>query len=486
MSPRLADLAAPLGVLVTDDRNPAIAGLTCDSRKVAAGFLFAALPGAKADGRSFIARAVEQGAVAILAPPGTQAAVPVIESDDPRHAFALMAAAFHGRQPAFMAAVTGTNGKTSTANFARQIWARLNHPAAALGTLGVIAEGWPRQSSLTTPDSADLHQLLAELAQFGITHACMEASSHGLDQSRLDGVSLKAAAFTNLSRDHLDYHPDMAAYWVAKRRLFDTLLPQGGAAIINADQPQSGELLQIAQKRGQTVLDYGRNAQAIQVIEITPTAHGQDLDLVVLGQAARIHLPLAGRFQVENALAALGLVLASGVAPQAALNAMEGLTGVPGRLQQVGVKANGAAVYVDYAHTPDALETVIAALKPHARARLVVLFGCGGDRDPGKRPIMGEIAARLADHVIITDDNPRSEDPARIRAAILATCPNAEEIADRGQAIDTAITRLQPGDLLILAGKGHEEGQIIQDRTLPFSDALAAQNAILKCDRGAS
>lgn len=455
--------------------NPEITGLTSDSRKVQPGWLFAALPGAKADGRAFISSALSKGAAAILAPEGTEAetgAVPLVTSANPRRDFALAAAAFHGAQPETMAAVTGTNGKTSTANFARQIWSALGFKAAALGTLGIIAEGWPPQGSLTTPDPADLHAALAALAKGGITHACMEASSHGLDQYRLDGVRLRAAAFTNLTRDHLDYHPDMAAYGAAKQRLFTEVLPADGIAVVNADSNFAPQL-----RAGAKRLSFGRKGEDIRLLSSTPEPHGQELALDLLGRRLTLHLPLAGTFQAENALAALGLVIACGADPVAAAKALETLQGVPGRLQKVAETATGAPVYVDYAHTPDALETVLGALRPHATGRLIVVFGCGGDRDPGKRPQMGAIAERLADFAIVTDDNPRSEDPGLIRRAILAACPKAVEIGDRAAAIRHAVGIAQVRDVVVLAGKGHEAGQIVKGVTLPFDDAEEARKA---------
>ncbi len=469
--PQLADLIAGWS-----GANPAITGLTADSRKVAPGFLFAALPGTRADGRAFIAQAVAQGAAAILAPLGTQ--VPagpavLVTHAEPRRAFALAAAAFHARQPATMAAVTGTNGKTSTAAFARQIWAKLGQKAAALGTLGVIADGWPNDGSLTTPDPADLHATLAALAGHGVTHACMEASSHGLAQYRLDGVRLQAAAFTNLTRDHLDYHGTMEAYLAAKLRLFTQVLPAHGTAVINADIPEAAQLLLAAGRRGQSLIEFGRLGRDLKLVTCVPRLDGQTLDLSVLGRPLKLHLPLAGTFQTANALAALGLVIGCGADPRAAAESLESLEGVPGRLQPVA-----PGLFVDYAHTPDALETVLRALRPHTHGRLMVVFGCGGDRDPGKRSLMGAIATRLANWVVVTDDNPRSEDAALIRAAILTAAPGATEIADRRTAIRTAIATMEPGDIVVVAGKGHERGQIVGAEVLPFDDAEECRAAL--------
>ncbi|MBB4286646.1 UDP-N-acetylmuramoyl-L-alanyl-D-glutamate--2,6-diaminopimelate ligase [Roseospira goensis] len=475
---------------VASDRvDPAveITGLTADSRRVAPGVLFAALPGTRADGRAFIPEAVAKGAAAVLAPADTSLdpapAVPVLTADNPRRAFALLAARFHARQPDTVVAVTGTNGKTSTALFTRRIWAALGHAAGSLGTLGASAPGFERPGALTTPDPVLLHQVLAEMAAAGCDHLAMEASSHGLDQCRLDGVRLAAAAFTNLSHDHLDYHGTMDAYRAAKARLFAEVMPAGGVAVLNADAPETPALADLCRGRGHRVLRYGCAADAdLRLDAAAPTPDGQDLRLTVLGQPYGVRLALAGGFQALNALAALGLVLATGAAPDAApdaaVAALETLTGVPGRMQKVATLDQGAVVYVDYAHTPDSLETVLAALRPHAAGRLVCVFGCGGDRDRTKRPVMGAIAARCADIAICTDDNPRTEDPAAIRAAVLAACPGGLEIGDRAAAIRAGVDMLGPGDVLLVAGKGHEPGQIVGDRVLPFDDAEQVRAAV--------
>jgi UDP-N-acetylmuramoyl-L-alanyl-D-glutamate--2,6-diaminopimelate ligase len=462
-----------------------LTGLTADSRKAGPGMLFAALPGAKADGRAFIADAVGRGVTAVLAPEGTQppgGGARLITDANPRRLFALMAAEFYGRQPAVMAAVTGTNGKTSVADFTRQIWQALGHPAASIGTLGIVAREWPNPGGLTTPDPEALYATLAALADAGIGHACMEASSHGLSQYRLDGVRLLAAAFTNLTRDHLDYHAGMDDYAAAKLRLFTEVLPQGAGAVVNADSDLAEQVVSAAATRGQTVLTFGRMGRAFRLKDATPVPHGQVLSLEVLGRPVEVHLPLAGGFQASNALAALGLAVACGAEADAAIAALERLEGVPGRLQKVAERPSGAAIYVDYAHTPDALETVLKALRPHASGRLVVVFGCGGDRDPGKRPLMGAIAQRLADLIYVTDDNPRGEDPHTIRRSILAACPGAIEIGDRGHAIREAIWQLRRGDLLVLAGKGHERGQIVAGTVLPFDDGDEARRAVAEID----
>jgi UDP-N-acetylmuramoyl-L-alanyl-D-glutamate--2,6-diaminopimelate ligase len=463
-----------------------ITGLALDSRRVEPGFLFAALPGTKQDGRDHIPQALARGAAAILAPTGTrlpEGAQAVLVTDaNPRRRLARIAALFHGAQPKTVVAVTGTNGKTSTVHFLRQIWLRLGHHAASLGTLGLMAPDRSDPDSLTTPDPLTLHALLAELARSGVSHLAMEASSHGLDQYRLDGVRFAAGAFTNLTRDHLDYHGDMDRYRAAKRRLFAEVLAPGSVAVLNADSPEFDDLAALARERRHHIIDYGRNARVLRLVEARPDPRGQALAIELLGRSRHLALPLVGAFQAMNALAALGLAIATGAKDEDALETLAHLAGVPGRLQQAGERANGAAIYVDYAHTPDALETVLTALRPHARRHLVVLFGCGGDRDPGKRPMMGAIARRLADRVIVTDDNPRHEDAAAIRRQILSACPDAVEIGARAQAIRTAVADLEAGDLLLLAGKGHEQGQIVADRVLPFDDVLEAGRAVAEAE----
>jgi UDP-N-acetylmuramoyl-L-alanyl-D-glutamate--2,6-diaminopimelate ligase len=480
-------MAAALTNLSDSDlRGLAVTGLTADSRRVAPGYLFAALPGARADGRAFIAEAVSRGATAILAPHGTRledlpAGVALLTDPRPRRAFARMAARFHGRQPETVVAVTGTNGKTSTVLFARRIWAVMGKSAGSLGTLGAGAPGYERVGTLTTPDPALLHEVLAEMAAAGCDHLAMEASSHGLDQDRLDGVRLAAAAFTNLSHDHLDYHGTMARYLAAKARLFSEVMAPGGVAVLNADSAEFETLSDLCRRQGHRVLSYGRAGTDLCLDDLAPAPDGQDLRLTVLGQRRRVRLPVAGAFQAMNALAALGLVLATGSHVDPAVAALAHLDSVPGRMQQVAAPAGGGVVYVDYAHTPDALETVLAALRPHVgedAGRLICVFGCGGDRDAGKRPEMGEIAARLADVAIVTADNPRSEDPAAIRAAILAACPGGREIGDRAEAIRAAVTMMGPGGVVLIAGKGHEQGQIVGDRVLPFDDADQVRAAV--------
>jgi UDP-N-acetylmuramoyl-L-alanyl-D-glutamate--2,6-diaminopimelate ligase len=459
----------------------AVTGLTADSRAVRPGDLFAALPGTRADGRRFIADAVARGAAAVLAPEGTTwppgvPPRPLITDVDARRRLALMAAAFHAVQPATIAAVTGTNGKTSTVDFLRQIWAGLHGGrAASLGTLGVIAPGVAPGAGLTTPDPVALHATLAELARGGIAHAAMEASSHGLEQRRLDGVRLAAAGFTTFTRDHLDYHGTMAAYLDAKLRLFDTLLPEGTTAIAHTALPPEAlaALGEIAARRRLRLLTAGPGGTFIDVARAEPRAEGTAVTLRHDGRTRALDLPLVG-FQAGNAVTAAALAIGTGARAEEVFAILPRLAGVRGRVERVAILPNGAAVYVDYAHTPDAIATVLRALRPHAAGRLAIVFGAGGDRDPGKRAPMGEAAA-AADRVIVTDDNPRSEDPATIRASVLAGCPRAEEIGDRRAAIAAAIAGLGPGDIAVIAGKGHEQGQIVGDRVIPFDDATVAR-----------
>ncbi len=458
-----------------------IAGITSDSRQVRPGFLFAALQGTRADGSAYARDAVEGGAAAILAARGAvrdAPGVPVLEVEDPRRSLALLAARFHGRQPSTMVAVTGTSGKTSVASFTRQIWEQAGLAAASIGTTGVIAPGREDYGSLTTPDPVALHALLAELAGEGVTHAAMEASSHGLDQRRLDGVRLAAGGFTNLGRDHMDYHPTVESYHEAKMRLFRDLLPAGSPAVVFADDPWSRPTIDVAEAAGLDVLTVGRNGAFLTLKRVEHERARQRAEVQAEGRTFEIDLPLAGDFQISNALVAAGLAIATGVPAGKALAALEHLRGASGRLELVGTTGEGAPVYVDYAHKPEALENVLTAVRPFTTGRVVVVFGCGGDRDPGKRPIMGEIATRLSDLVIVTDDNPRSEDPAAIRAAIMAAAPGARETGDRRRAIGEAIALLDAGDTLIVAGKGHEEGQTIGGVTHPFSDHAEVRAAL--------
>ncbi len=467
--------------------DPVITAVTADSRKVAPGALFVALPGTAADGRAFIPQALAQGAAAVLAPADTpDGAAPVlVTSGDVRRAYAIAARGFYGAQPKTCVAVTGTNGKTSVAAFCRQIWAGLGHKAASMGTLGVVGQKGDKTYALTgpgltSPDAAEAARLMAELARKDVTHLAVEASSHGIDQRRLDGVALKAAAFTNLTQDHLDYHGTMEDYRAAKMRLFETLLPRGRTAVLNADSDAYSAFASASIMAGLGVMGVGERGRDLALVGRRTTPEGQRLTLDVRGDVREILLPLAGAFQASNALVAAGLCIAAGDRPEDVIGALEGLTGAQGRLQRVGAPGAGARgeVYVDYAHTPDGLETVLNALRPHATGRLIVVFGAGGDRDRGKRPLMGAIAGRLADIAIVTDDNPRSEDPAAIRAEVRAGCSDALEIGDRRAAISAAIEMMRDGDVVVIAGKGHEQGQIVGGTTHPFDDAAVASEAL--------
>jgi UDP-N-acetylmuramoyl-L-alanyl-D-glutamate--2,6-diaminopimelate ligase len=397
--------------------------------------------------------------------------------DDARRALALAAAKFFPNQPATMIAVTGTNGKTSVASFVRQIWAALGEQAASVGTIGLVSPSGETSGSLTTPDPVALHELLDRLAREGVTHMAMEASSHGLDQRRLDGVKLAAGAFTNLTRDHLDYHATLDDYRAAKMRLFETLLPPGAAAVADADESDASIVAGIATRRGLKFFGVGRTGKDLKLISAAIDGFAQRLKVQAQGRMYAVKLPLVGGFQVSNALAAAGLAIATGSKTDAVLAALENLKGASGRLEFAGDK-NGAPIFIDYAHTPDALDNALAALRPYAKGTLAVVLGAGGDRDPGKRPLMGAAAAKGADRVYVTDDNPRSEDPAAIRAAIMKSAPNAKEIGDRTDAIREAVSALKPGDVLLVAGKGHESGQILRDRTIPYTDHAAVKAAL--------
>ncbi|QCM10579.1 UDP-N-acetylmuramoyl-L-alanyl-D-glutamate--2,6-diaminopimelate ligase [Agrobacterium tumefaciens] len=447
-----------------------IGGITADSRRAQPGSLFVAVAGTKADGAAYVKDAVAKGAVAVVSGHPVDADVPVLSVTDPRLYLSLAASRFYGKQPEIMVAVTGTAGKTSVASFVRQIWAFAGHAAAQIGTTGVIAPGREDYGALTTPDPVTLHALLAELAAEGVTHAAMEASSHGLDQRRLDGVKLAAAGFTNLGRDHMDYHPTVEDYMAAKMRLFDTLMEKGAPAIIFADDPWSEKAIRAAREAGLDVRTVGRKGDYLALKRVEHFRHKQMIEVHHDGEIYEVDIPLAGDFQVANALVAAGLAMSTGVPAATALKALEKLIGAAGRLELVGQTKNGALAYVDYAHKPDALENVLTSVRPFTSGRIITVFGCGGDRDKGKRPIMGEVATRLSDIVIVTDDNPRSEDAATIRSEVMAAAPGAVEIGDRSQAIHHAVSLLSNGDTLIVAGKGHEEGQIVGSVTLPFSD----------------
>jgi UDP-N-acetylmuramoyl-L-alanyl-D-glutamate--2,6-diaminopimelate ligase len=458
-----------------------ISSLSADSRAVKPGGLFAALAGSKAHGSAFVADAVRAGAAAVLIEEGAGVRLPrgvaVLASRQPRRAFARLAAAFWARQPATIVAVTGTSGKTSVAEFARQIFARLGHSSASLGTLGLVEGGVQRAGGLTTPDPVALHETLAKLAEAGVSHLALEASSHGLDQHRLDGVRLRAAAFTNLGHDHLDYHPSMEAYLAAKLRLLSELLPPDGTAVVNADAAHAAEAVAAAKRAGRAILSVGRAGSALKLEQQTAVGFAQELRVRHGSAVSELRLPLLGGYQAANALLAAGLAIACGEDSTAALAALEHLTGVKGRLEIVG-RAHGGLIVIDYAHKPDALAAALTALRPFASGRIVCVFGCGGDRDKAKRPIMGRIASELAASVIVTDDNPRSEDSAAIRAEILAGAPGAREIGDRQQAITAGVRSLGPGDVLLIAGKGHETGQIVGTDVLPFSDHEAVRAAL--------
>jgi UDP-N-acetylmuramoyl-L-alanyl-D-glutamate--2,6-diaminopimelate ligase len=460
-----------------------VEGVSADSRAIGENFAFFALPGSQRDGLSFAAEAVARGAVAVIGEHAPDFAIEpaiFVKVEDARRALALAAARFFPAQPATIVAITGTSGKTSVAAFTRQIWAALGYRAASLGTIGLIAPSGAIPGALTTPDPMLLHRILDSLAKEGVSHVALEASSHGLEQRRLDGVRLSAGGFTNLSRDHLDYHADMDAYLAAKLRLFERLLAPGQPAVIDADSAIAETVIAACAARGLSVISVGKTGNILRLVEATPEDFATRLVVECAGKTYRLRLPLAGEFQAQNALVAAGLALATQGAPERIFAALENLEGTPGRLELVG-RRNNAPVFVDYAHKPDALEKTLGALRPLARGKLVVVFGCGGDRDSGKRPMMGEIAARLADEVIVTDDNPRSEDPASIRRAILAGVagrPNVREIGDRGTAIAAAIAKLESGDVLLIAGKGHETGQIVGDRKIPFSDQQCARAAL--------
>ena len=461
-----------------------IAAITADSRAVKPGTLFAGLSGVKADGASFVAQAVAQGAAAVLVsanavvPPTT---VPVLRSTDPRRALALMAARFSGAQPAVNVAITGTNGKTSVAEFTRQLYTALGRRAASLGTIGLVKPDGSIYGSLTTPDPVSLHASLAELAAEGVTHLAFEASSHGLDQRRLDGVHLKAAAFTNLGRDHLDYHPTIEDYFHAKLRLFDTLLPTDGVAVVHIDDERGAAVVAAARQRGIKVLTTGISGGDLRLVSLTPEGFAQRLTIEHAGKRHDIRIGLIGEYQATNTLLAAGLAIATGEDATAAIAAISSISGVNGRLDIIG-EHNGGLVVVDYAHKPEALGAALAALRPFATGKLICVFGCGGDRDKGKRPLMGAIAAQQADVVIVTDDNPRTEVPATIRAEVLAGCRSVTgsglEIGDRAEAIGAAVAMMGTGDVVLIAGKGHESGQIIGSSVIPFSDHEAARAAM--------
>lgn len=481
-----------LALTARDGRDPQITGLAVDSREVKDGFLFAALPGTRVHGGEFIQFALRMGAAAILTDAqGAEIAAnelaasdaALVVTEDPRQALACSAALWFGRQPKTIVAVTGTNGKTSVATFVRQIWAELGHQAINLGTTGV--EGaWTASLAHTTPEPITLHRCLAEAAAHGVTHAAMEASSHGLEQRRLDGVRLVAAAFSNFTQDHLDYHNTFEAYFAAKAGLFRRVLSPEGKAVINLDDPKGSEMRAISAARGQEVLTVGRGVGDLRLLNQRFDATGQDLRFSFNDKVHQTRLNLIGGFQAENILLACGLVISSGEEPERVFETLPHLTTVRGRMQLAATRGTGASVFVDYSHTPDAVATALKALRPHVMGRLIAVVGAGGDRDAGKRPLMGQAAAENADIVFVTDDNPRSEDPALIRAAVMGGAPDATEVGDRAEAILRGVDALEPGDALLICGKGHETGQIVGDQVLPFDDAEQASIAVSALDGG--
>jgi UDP-N-acetylmuramoyl-L-alanyl-D-glutamate--2,6-diaminopimelate ligase len=460
-----------------------VSGLASDSRAVKPGYLFAALPGVNTDGLRFIPDALARGATALLVPEGAKlqaGAATVIEDADPRRRLALIAARFHGLQPKTAVAVTGTNGKTSVASFLRQLWEGEGFAAASLGTVGVVGPRGTRTLSHTTPDPIELHAILAALARDGVTHLALEASSHGLQQRRVDGIAFAAGAFTNISRDHLDYHASFEDYFAQKLRLFTELLPDGAGAVVDVDSEAGARVAEIARARGLKLLTVGREGQSLRLASADIDGFGQVLAVEHDGKSYKLRLPLVGAFQASNALVAAGLAMATGSSAANVLPLLQSLHGARGRLDLAGTAPCGAPIFIDYAHTPDALAKALDALRPYVARRLVVVFGCGGDRDKGKRPEMGKVAVGKADLAIVTDDNPRSEDPGAIRGEILAAAPGAVEIGDRAQAIAEAVTGLQQGDVLLVAGKGHETGQTIGATVIPFSDHDAVAAALAR------
>ncbi|WP_022683081.1 UDP-N-acetylmuramoyl-L-alanyl-D-glutamate--2,6-diaminopimelate ligase [Sphingobium bisphenolivorans] len=475
---RLGSLIEGLDAKLDAETSPEVpvSGFSIDNRKVAPGTVFGAFQGARVNGEDFIPAAVQAGAVAVVARRQAKVEGAIhIAHDNPRRLFAELAARYFAPFPEVTVAVTGTNGKTSTVELTRQLWRMLGHHSASIGTLGVTTSVDQVSTGLTTPDIVTFLSNMAGLKREGITHAAFEASSHGLAQYRTEGLPVSAAAFTNLSRDHLDYHGDMDSYFEAKMRLFDEVLAPGGTAVVWADDEWSDKVIQRATKRGLRVLSVGVQGQAVRLANRTPTQLGQTLEVEVEGRAYKVNLPLIGAYQAANALTAAALVIAGGEDAARVLEQLGRVQPVRGRLERAVITKAGAPVYVDYAHTPDGLRAAIEALRPHTKGKLIALFGAGGDRDAGKRPQMGKVAAELADHVIVTDDNPRSEEPSSIRAAIMAGAPGAEEIGGRRAAIAAAIAQAGPDDIVLLAGKGHEQGQIIGDRVLPFDDVTVAR-----------
>jgi len=469
---------------VKDFSRLGITGLASDSRKVKPGYLFAALAGTKTDGARFVKDAVARGAVAVMGAPAladevTALGAQFIPEENPRAALARYAAIFFAAQPQTVAAVTGTKGKSSIVAFLREIWTALGKPAASLGTVGVVGPKGEIPLSHTTPDPVEIHQLLAKLKTEGVDYLAIEASSHGLDQHRLDGVKIAACGFTNITRDHMDYHPTFSDYLTAKLRLFTEVVQDGGVAVVNADAAHAQAFIDAAETRGLKLITVGREGDTIHLDRREDRGGNQALTLHYQGKIFYVELPQAGEFQASNALVAAGLAIGLGGDPTKVFEALEHLKGAPGRMEKVAIAKSGAPIYVDYAHTPDSLEKILEALRPHTANRLHVVFGCGGDRDKGKRPLMGAVAVKLADDVIVTDDNPRTEDAAAIRSEILAAAKGAREIGDRALAIRTAVADLKTGDVLVLAGKGHETGQYVMGEVLPFSDREQAIQAAI-------
>lgn len=466
----------------TFDPDPEILGLTADSRNVEKGFLFAALRGVNADGSAFIAQAEKNGAAAVLGDADTRAHVPVVTDPIPRQRFAKIAARFYPKQPAFIAGITGTNGKTSTARFAAQLWSMLKAKSGSIGTLGADSEGYSTPLRHTTPGPVELHKILDRMKDAGTTHLAMEVSSHGLSQHRADGVRFSIAAFTNLTQDHLDFHANFSDYFSAKKRLFDDLLPEDGIAVVNADGAGASEVCDLLKERGIKTLTTGKAGHSLTIKSSRAVPNGLAVEVYADEKYYSITLPLVGSFQVENALLATGVAIASGFKSSDVIPLLEKLKGVPGRMEHVA-DANGASVYVDYAHTPAAVEMAIQSLRPHFHGQLVLILGAGGERDQEKRSLMGK-AALAADHVIVTDDNPRHEDPAAIRRQLIAGVPNAKEIADRAEAIQFGVSQLKKGDVLLVAGKGHEEGQIYGDEVRAFNDGDVVRESVNRFSRG--
>ena len=463
-----------------------ILGIATDSRLVKDNYIFVAIEGVNLNGEDFITSAIDNGATVIVCrhtaqqniPKAYQAKALFVEYENTRQAVSILASEFYRPQPDCIVGVTGTNGKTSVAEFARQLWAATGLKSASIGTLGVSTDGYVPGESLTTPDAITLHRDLNQLKQEKIDHIAIEASSHGLDMHRLDGVKLNAAAFTNLSRDHLDYHQNMQSYRACKFRLFDELLPSSGTAVINADCTEYDSLFNTCQDRGIKVISYGINRGEIRTLSHSVQPHGFSITLDILGQHFEADLPLLGEFQISNLLAAMGLVIACGSKPEMVVSHISRLKGIQGRMQRAGTLKNGGTAYIDFAHTPDGLETVLKSARPHTQGKLHVVFGCGGDRDGGKRPLMAQVAEQYADVVIVTDDNPRTEDPATIRKQIMQATSHATEVADRDKAIEQALQGLGGDDILIIAGKGHEQGQIVGTEILPFDDLTVTQTLI--------